>query len=78
MTEDTEKIAVLIPCFNEETTIGDVISSFQSSLPNAKIYVCNNNFKHKLYQYFFANILIKKFTTKSTVKYFFKINGFNR
>ena len=43
MTEGTEKIAVLIPCFNEETTIGDVISSFQSSLPNAKIYVCNNN-----------------------------------
>ena len=43
MTNGTEKIAVLIPCFNEETTIGDVISSFQSSLPNAKIYVCNNN-----------------------------------
>ncbi|WP_418969430.1 glycosyltransferase family 2 protein [Alloscardovia omnicolens] len=36
-------IAVLIPCFNEEVTIGKVISDFQSTLPKAAIYVYDNN-----------------------------------
>jgi len=36
------QIAVLIPCRNEEKTIGSVIKSFQSELPLAKIYVYDN------------------------------------
>jgi glycosyltransferase involved in cell wall biosynthesis len=36
------KIAVCIPCFNEEKTIVHVIDSFQSILPNADIYVYDN------------------------------------
>ncbi len=36
-------IAVLIPCLNEETTIGKVISDFQRSVPNAKIVIGDNS-----------------------------------
>lgn len=37
------KIAVLIPCYNEELTIAKVISDFKNELPNADIYVYDNN-----------------------------------
>ena len=42
-----EKIAVLIPCYNEELTIEKVIKDFRKELPNADIYVYNNNSKDK-------------------------------
>lgn len=38
-----EKIAVLIPCYNEEKTIQKVILDFKRELPEAQIYVYNNN-----------------------------------
>ena len=38
-----EKIAVLIPCFNEEKTIEKVVNDFKSSLPEAVVYVYDNN-----------------------------------
>ena len=37
------KLAVLLPCFNEETTIGKVIRDFRRVLPDAEIYVYDNN-----------------------------------
>lgn len=37
------KIAVLIPCFNESKTIRKVIDDFRSALPDANIYVYDNN-----------------------------------
>jgi glycosyltransferase involved in cell wall biosynthesis len=37
------KIAVLIPCYNEELTVGQVISDFRDELPDAEIYVFDNN-----------------------------------
>jgi glycosyltransferase involved in cell wall biosynthesis len=37
------RIAVLIPCRNEETAIGKVVSDFQEALPEAVIYVYDNN-----------------------------------
>lgn len=37
------KIAVLIPCYNEEITIAKVVSDYKSALPEADIYVYNNN-----------------------------------
>lgn len=40
-----EKIAVLIPCYNEELTIEKVIKDFKRELPNADIYVYDNNSK---------------------------------
>jgi hypothetical protein len=36
-------IAVLIPCYNEESTIGDVVKRFREALPKAGIYVYDNN-----------------------------------
>lgn len=37
------RVAVLIPCYNEELTIGKVVSDFRSALPDAVIYVYDNN-----------------------------------
>ena len=42
-----EKIAVLIPCYNEELTIEKVIKDFKKELPEADIYVYNNNSKDR-------------------------------
>lgn len=39
-----DKIAVLIPCYNEEKTIRKVIADWKSSLPEAQIYVYDNNY----------------------------------
>jgi len=38
-----DKIAVLIPCYNEEKTIKKVIDGFKKNLSDAKIYVYDNN-----------------------------------
>ena len=38
-----KKIAVLIPCYNEEMTIGKVIDDFHRVCPDADVYVYNNN-----------------------------------
>ena len=38
-----DRIAVLIPCFNEELTIAKVVSDFKKAMPDAAIYVYNNN-----------------------------------
>lgn len=35
--------AVLIPCYNEETTIAKVVGDFKKELPDAKVYVFDNN-----------------------------------
>jgi glycosyltransferase involved in cell wall biosynthesis len=37
------KIAILIPCYNEELTIAKVIRDFRAQLPDANIYVFDNN-----------------------------------
>ena len=37
------KVAVLIPCYNEEKTIGKVVADYKAALPEADIYVYNNN-----------------------------------
>ncbi len=36
-------IAVLIPCFNEEAAIADVVGAFRDALPASRIYVYDNN-----------------------------------
>ena len=38
-----DKIAVLIPCYNESKTIEKVVSDFRTVLPDAVIYVYDNN-----------------------------------
>ncbi len=38
-----DKIAVLIPCYNEAQTIGKVVSDWKRELPDAIVYVYDNN-----------------------------------
>lgn len=42
-----DKIAVLIPCYNEEKTIAKVIKDVKEALPEAVIYVYDNNSKDR-------------------------------
>ena len=37
------RIAVLVPCYNEEAAIGKVVADFRAALPEAAIYVYDNN-----------------------------------
>ena len=39
----SDKIAVLIPCYNESLTIGKVVKDYRQAFPNARIYVYDNN-----------------------------------
>lgn len=43
LTTNNKKIAVLIPCYNESKTIEKVVTDFKQALPNADIYVYDNN-----------------------------------
>lgn len=43
MEENMDKVAVLIPCYNESKTIEKVISDYKKVLPEAVIYVYDNN-----------------------------------
>ncbi len=40
---EREKIAILIPCYNESLTITKVIEDYRQQYPSAKIYVYDNN-----------------------------------
>ena len=42
-TQRLPRLAVLVPCFNESLTIGQVIGDFRVALPTAQIYVYDNN-----------------------------------
>ena len=46
-----DKIAVLIPCFNESQTIKKVISDWKRELPEAVIYVYDNNSSDQTAEY---------------------------
>lgn len=37
------EVAVIVPCYNEEVSIGKVVKDFSAELPGAKIYVYDNN-----------------------------------
>src|SRR3989440_2109885 len=39
----TGTVAILIPCYNEEQTVAEVVSAFREQLPYASIYVFDNN-----------------------------------
>ena len=42
-TSAQPRIAVLLPCFNEEATIGATVAGFRAALPHAAVYVYDNN-----------------------------------
>jgi glycosyltransferase involved in cell wall biosynthesis len=37
------RVAVLVPCFNEEAAVATVVTDFRNALPSAEIYVYDNN-----------------------------------
>jgi len=41
--QSNPRIAVLVPCYNEELTVTEVVKAFKAELPNAEIYVYDNN-----------------------------------
>jgi len=41
------KVAVIVPCYNEELSIATVINQFQDSLPEAEIFIFDNNSQDK-------------------------------
>jgi len=43
MTTTAIRVAVLVPCYNEEAAIAQVVQDFRASMPNAEIYVYDNN-----------------------------------
>ena len=43
MTSPQPRIAVLLPCYNEEAAIGRVVAGFQDALPGARVFVYDNN-----------------------------------
>ena len=43
MSLSSLRIAVLVPCFNEEAAIATVVGDFRKALPSAQIYVYDNN-----------------------------------
>jgi glycosyltransferase involved in cell wall biosynthesis len=47
MTKTPARVAVLIPCYNEDAAIGVVVKDFRAALPGAAIYVYDNNSKDK-------------------------------
>lgn len=38
-----DKIAVLVPCYNESKTVQKVVRDWKAALPEAQIYVYDNN-----------------------------------
>lgn len=43
MTSTRPRIAVLVPCYNEEAAVATVVADFREALPAAEIYVYDNN-----------------------------------
>ena len=43
MAAQHPRIAVLLPCFNEEAAIGETVAGFRAALPGATVYVYDNN-----------------------------------
>ncbi len=43
MTAERPRIAVILPCYNEEAAIGQTVAAFRAALPGAAIYVYDNN-----------------------------------
>jgi glycosyltransferase involved in cell wall biosynthesis len=47
MTTPALRVAVLVPCFNEEAAVATVVADFRKALPAAKIFVYDNNSKDR-------------------------------
>ena len=53
-----DKVAVLIPCYNEAKTVKKVVEDFKRELPEATIYVYDNNSKDGTDKYYSTHISV--------------------
>ncbi len=62
MSDNKKSIAVLVPCYNEEKTVGKVIEDFKKNLPEAVIYVYDNNSTDRTSEIAssYENVIVKK------------------
>ncbi|MGJ4945293.1 glycosyltransferase [Bradyrhizobium sp. HKCCYLS1011] len=47
MIPPSMRIAVLVPCYNEEAAVASVVTGFKAALPTATVYVYDNNSKDR-------------------------------
>lgn len=47
LPSEAGRIAVLVPCYNEEVAVGHVVKAFRTALPQATVYVFDNNSKDR-------------------------------
>jgi len=47
LPSEAGRVAVLIPCYNEEVAVGHVVAAFRAALPQATVYVFDNNSKDR-------------------------------
>src|SRR5690348_10987521 len=47
MAPRMSEIAVILPCYNEEAAIGNTVRAFRAALPQAQVYVYDNNSKDR-------------------------------
>ena len=47
MTTPALRVAVLVPCYNEEAAVATVVADFRKALPEAAIFVYDNNSKDR-------------------------------
>jgi len=45
------RIAVILPCYNEEAAIGATVAAFRAALPDATVYVYDNNSRDRTIEY---------------------------
>src|SRR5258707_1409440 len=50
MTTAALRVAVLVPCFNEEAAVATVVADFRKALPAAEIFVYDNNWTGRTFQ----------------------------
>lgn len=43
ISRDGQRVAVLVPCYNEEIAVAKVVEDFRAALPQATVYVYDNN-----------------------------------
>ncbi|MEL6548244.1 MAG: glycosyltransferase family 2 protein [Myxococcota bacterium] len=43
MSGNSASVAVIVPCYNEEATVANVVRDFRAALPDAAVYVYDNN-----------------------------------
>jgi len=49
VSSQSYRLAVILPCYNEEAAIADVVRDFHAALPQAEIYVYDNNSRDKTF-----------------------------